>query len=45
MDSYVLFFHQVERSNHSIVGGKGAKLGELSKAGFPVPVEILTDGQ
>ncbi len=37
MDSYVLLFNQVGRSSLSIVGGKGANLGELSQAGFPVP--------
>jgi phosphoenolpyruvate synthase/pyruvate phosphate dikinase len=37
MKSYVLFFEQVDRSSLPYVGGKGANLGELSKAGFPVP--------
>ncbi|WP_370589210.1 PEP/pyruvate-binding domain-containing protein [Thermoactinomyces sp. CICC 10521] len=37
MDSYILFFDQVDRSSLSVVGGKGANLGELTKAGFPVP--------
>ncbi|MDR6224934.1 phosphoenolpyruvate synthase [Desmospora profundinema] len=37
MKSYVLFFNQVDRSSLPYVGGKGANLGELSKAGFPVP--------
>jgi rifampicin phosphotransferase len=37
MRSYVLFFEQVDRSCLPYVGGKGANLGELSKAGFPVP--------
>ncbi|MDN4592822.1 phosphoenolpyruvate synthase [Polycladomyces subterraneus] len=37
MKSYVLFFDQVDRSSLPYVGGKGANLGELSKAGFPVP--------
>jgi phosphoenolpyruvate synthase/pyruvate phosphate dikinase len=35
--SHVLFFNQVDRSSLPLVGGKGANLGELSKAGFPVP--------
>jgi pyruvate,water dikinase len=34
---YVLFFEQVDRSSLTQVGGKGANLGELTKAGFPVP--------
>ncbi|SEM84068.1 phosphoenolpyruvate synthase [Lihuaxuella thermophila] len=37
MKSHVLFFDQVDRSSLPYVGGKGANLGELSKAGFPVP--------
>ncbi|MBA4493416.1 phosphoenolpyruvate synthase [Paenactinomyces guangxiensis] len=37
MHSHVLFFNQVDRSSLPFVGGKGANLGELSKAGFPVP--------
>ncbi|MBO9129392.1 phosphoenolpyruvate synthase [Bacillus sp. 165] len=36
-NSSVLFFNQIDRSSLSVVGGKGANLGELSKAGFPVP--------
>nr|WP_232337206.1 phosphoenolpyruvate synthase [Thermoactinomyces sp. CICC 10523] len=32
-----MFFDQVDRSSLSVVGGKGANLGELTKAGFPVP--------
>lgn len=37
MNSYVLFFDEVDRSHIQYVGGKGANLGELCKAGFPVP--------
>nr|WP_223156821.1 PEP/pyruvate-binding domain-containing protein [Thermosediminibacter oceani] len=37
MKSYVLFFEQVDRFSLPYVGGKGANLGELSKAGFPIP--------
>ncbi|SDH48212.1 phosphoenolpyruvate synthase [Alteribacillus bidgolensis] len=37
MTSRVLFFNQVNRSSLPYVGGKGANLGELSHAGFPVP--------
>jgi pyruvate,water dikinase len=32
-----LFFSQIDASQLEDVGGKGANLGELSKAGFPVP--------
>lgn len=37
MGSRILFFEEVDRSSLSDVGGKGANLGELSRAGFPVP--------
>ncbi|WP_026702877.1 phosphoenolpyruvate synthase [Salibacterium aidingense] len=37
MTSYVLFFHEMDRSSLKEAGGKGANLGELSQAGFPVP--------
>ena len=34
---YVLFFDEVTKDSINLVGGKGANLGELVKAGFPVP--------
>lgn len=34
---YVLFFNEVTKDSIDLVGGKGANLGELIKAGFPVP--------
>ncbi|UQZ81061.1 Phosphoenolpyruvate synthase [Paenibacillus konkukensis] len=37
MKPYVLFFHQIDRSSLPYVGGKGANLGEMTQAGFPVP--------
>ncbi len=37
MGANVLFFTEIDRSSLSLVGGKGANLGELSKAGFSVP--------
>jgi len=37
MSVYVMHFNEVDRTNLSEVGGKGANLGEMSKAGFPVP--------
>ncbi|MDD3318293.1 MAG: PEP/pyruvate-binding domain-containing protein, partial [Methanosarcina sp.] len=37
MSTYVMHFNEVDRINLPEVGGKGANLGEMSKAGFPVP--------
>lgn len=37
MIPYVLFFEQIDSLSLPYVGGKGANLGELTKAGFPVP--------
>ncbi|MGA8942743.1 MAG: phosphoenolpyruvate synthase [Thermoactinomyces sp.] len=34
---YVLSLAEIDRHDLSIVGGKGANLGEMAKAGFPVP--------
>lgn len=35
-DNYILFFDQIDKNALSLVGGKGANLGEMTKAGFPV---------
>jgi len=37
MNVYVMHFNEVDKTNLPEVGGKGANLGEMSKAGFPVP--------
>ncbi|WP_031517255.1 phosphoenolpyruvate synthase [Desulfofalx alkaliphila] len=37
MDKYVLSFNEIDKRSLPYVGGKGANLGELIKAGFPVP--------
>jgi pyruvate,water dikinase len=34
---YVVWFHDVGKEDVSIVGGKGANLGEMTRGGFPVP--------
>ncbi len=34
---YVVWFREVGKEDISIVGGKGANLGEMTQAGFPVP--------
>lgn len=33
----ILFFNQIDKHDLPLVGGKGANLGEMTKAGFPVP--------
>ena len=33
----ILFFKEIDKHDLSKVGGKGANLGEMTKAGFPVP--------
>lgn len=37
MDKYVLHFNEIDKSSLPYVGGKGANLGEMTKANFPVP--------
>jgi pyruvate,water dikinase len=34
---YILFFNEIDKTDISLVGGKGANLGEMTKAGFQVP--------
>ncbi len=34
---FVLWFKDVDKSDIPLVGGKGANLGEMTRAGFPVP--------
>ncbi|OGM12414.1 phosphoenolpyruvate synthase [Candidatus Woesebacteria bacterium RBG_16_34_12] len=34
---YTVFFKDIDKSDIPLVGGKGANLGEMTKAGFPVP--------
>ena len=33
----VVWFSEVDKEDISLAGGKGANLGEMTKAGFPVP--------
>ncbi|MFC4545415.1 phosphoenolpyruvate synthase [Paenactinomyces guangxiensis] len=35
--NYVLHFNEINHNSLPIVGGKGANLGEMTQAGFPVP--------
>jgi len=37
MDKNVLYFKEIDKQHLAYVGGKGANLGEMTKAGFPVP--------
>lgn len=36
-NNYTLFFDEITKKDLPMVGGKGANLGEMTKAGFPVP--------
>ena len=33
----IVFFHEIDKTMLPLVGGKGANLGEMTRAGFPVP--------
>jgi pyruvate,water dikinase len=35
--TYVRSFHEVTADSVGLVGGKGANLGEMTRAGMPVP--------
>ena len=35
--NYIRWFHEIDRSESGLVGGKGANLGELTRSGLPVP--------
>ena len=37
INKYVLYFNEIDKTHLPFVGGKGANLGEMAKAGFPVP--------
>ncbi|UCE74794.1 MAG: hypothetical protein JSV56_03585 [Methanomassiliicoccales archaeon] len=37
METYIKWFGEISREDVSLVGGKGANLGELYQGGFPVP--------
>jgi len=34
---YLLWFKEIDKDDVALVGGKGANLGEMTQAGFPVP--------
>lgn len=37
MEKFIFYFDEIDKSSLPFVGGKGANLGEMTKAGFPVP--------
>jgi pyruvate, water dikinase len=41
----ILWFYEVEKHDVGIVGGKGANLGEMTQAGFPVPNGFIVTAQ
>ena len=42
---YTLNFQEIDKSSLPLVGGKGANLGEMTKAGFPVPIGFCVSTQ
>ena len=42
---FVVWFKDVDREDIDIVGGKGANLGEMTKAGFPVPPGFIVTAE
>ncbi|MFC2058834.1 phosphoenolpyruvate synthase [Chloroflexota bacterium] len=41
----IVWFDEVDKSSLSLVGGKGANLGELTKAGIPVPPGFIVTAE
>lgn len=41
MEKYILPFTQISKDDIAIAGGKGANLGEMTKAGIPVPPGVV----
>ncbi len=44
-NKYVLWFSEVGKDDVNLVGGKGANLGEMTKAKFPVPPGFIITAQ
>lgn len=42
---FVVWFKEVDKQDIGVVGGKGANLGEMTKAGFPVPNGFIVTAQ
>ncbi len=45
MKKYVVWFKDVDKHDISLVGGKGANLGEMTKIGIPVPNGFIVTSQ
>jgi pyruvate,water dikinase len=45
MPGYVRSFDELGKDDTAIAGGKGANLGELTRAGFPVPPGFVVTAQ
>jgi len=45
MAKNILWFKEVDKDDIPLVGGKGANLGELTKAGLPVPPGFIVTAQ
>src|SRR3990167_5329871 len=43
--AYVVDFSQVSKADIALVGGKGANLGEMVQAGFPIPPGFIVTAQ
>lgn len=41
MEKYILPFNKISKDDIAIAGGKGAILGEMTKAGIPVPPGVV----
>jgi len=41
----VVWFQEVDKGDIGLVGGKGANLGEMTKAGIPVPPGFIVTSQ
>ncbi|MGH7245791.1 MAG: PEP/pyruvate-binding domain-containing protein, partial [Candidatus Levyibacteriota bacterium] len=42
---FVLWFKEVDKEDVGLVGGKGANLGEMTQAGFPVPEGFIVTAE
>src|SRR3989344_3827708 len=45
MSEHILWFHQIDKHDAHSAGGKGANLGEMTKAGIPVPPGFVVSAQ